>query len=242
MPAWAIKIINCRCRSFIWKGEEEINRGHCLLPWSRVCMPRELGRLGVLNLKWFGLALRCKWPWLGWDADERPWHALPNVMEREVQALFNAACQVRRGSGEIAKFWTDRWLEDGKSVAQMAPLLFSFIYPRELIVKEASHYNAWTKDVAGGLSLPAIVQFLKVWELVENTSLNMDARDTPRWMLTSDKQFSVQSAYSLFFLGKIRFACSKPIWKSKAPPRCKFFMWLVVHKRCLTADYPELRS
>jgi hypothetical protein len=32
------------------------------------------------------------------------------------------------------------------------------------------------------------------------------------------------------------FACVKPIWKSKAPMRCKFFMWLTVHRRCLTAD------
>ncbi|XBI41835.1 hypothetical protein VPH35_126241 [Triticum aestivum] len=40
----------------------------------------------------------------------------------------------------------------------------------------------------------------------------------------------------MFFMAGIRFPCYKPIWKSKAPPRCRFFMWLVVHRRCLTAD------
>ena len=49
-------------------------------------------------------------------------------------------------------------------------------------------------------------------------------------------------AYQLFFMGNTNFACYKPIWKSKAPPRCKFFMWLAVHRRCLTADNLERRN
>jgi hypothetical protein len=32
------------------------------------------------------------------------------------------------------------------------------------------------------------------------------------------------------------FGCAKLIWKSKASMKCNFFMWLVVHRRCLTAD------
>jgi hypothetical protein len=40
----------------------------------------------------------------------------------------------------------------------------------------------------------------------------------------------------MFFAANIRFPCAGAIWKSKAPARCKFFMWLVVHQRCLTAD------
>lgn len=33
LPVWAIKIINRKCRGFIWKGEEEVSGGHCLVPW-----------------------------------------------------------------------------------------------------------------------------------------------------------------------------------------------------------------
>jgi hypothetical protein len=36
LPQWALNIFNSRCRGFVWKGEEEVNGGHCLLPWSRV--------------------------------------------------------------------------------------------------------------------------------------------------------------------------------------------------------------
>ncbi|KAE8805413.1 hypothetical protein D1007_18495 [Hordeum vulgare] len=55
LPKWTIKMIDCRCRSFFSKGDENINRGHRLLPWSRVCMPVQYGGLGVLNLSWFGM-------------------------------------------------------------------------------------------------------------------------------------------------------------------------------------------
>lgn len=67
-------------------------------------------------------------------------------------------------------------------------------------------------------------------------------RDSPRWRLTESAAFSVGSAYRMFFLANAGFACAKPIWKSKATPRCKFFMWLVVHKRCQTTDNLQSRG
>lgn len=67
LPVWALKMIDRRCRSFLWKGGEDINGGHCLVPWARVCRPKEWGGLGLLNLKNFGTPLRCHWLWLGWS-------------------------------------------------------------------------------------------------------------------------------------------------------------------------------
>ena len=65
----------------------------------------------------------------------------------------------------MARFWTDRWLEDLKSVAQMALQLFSFVKDQGRSVKDAIHNQAWTKDIADRLSLPAIAHYLKVWDL-----------------------------------------------------------------------------
>jgi hypothetical protein len=49
-------------------------------------------------------------------------------------------------------------------------------------------------------------------------------------------KYSAKSAYESFFLGSTLFAPWEKIWKSWAPPKCRFFMWLVVHNKCWTAD------
>jgi hypothetical protein len=45
-------------RSFLWKGEENANGGHCLVNWPMVTHPKDLGGLGVSNLDRFGHVLR----------------------------------------------------------------------------------------------------------------------------------------------------------------------------------------
>jgi len=52
----------------------------------------------------------------------------------------------------------------------------------------------------------------------------------------SNGQYSAKSAYDGFFLGSTIFGPWERIWKSWAPPKCRFFMWLVAHNKCWTAD------
>uniref|UniRef100_A0A0D9ZL79 GST N-terminal domain-containing protein n=1 Tax=Oryza glumipatula TaxID=40148 RepID=A0A0D9ZL79_9ORYZ len=51
------------------------------------------------------------------------------------------------------------------------------------------------------------------------------------------------SAYNALFIGRIPFQ-AEPIWRSLAPPCCRYFLWLVALKRCWTADrglpHPDL--
>lgn len=81
-----------------------------------------------------------------------------------------------------------------------------------------------------------MAQYLWVWDLVQATTLSAETTDHLVWKLMEHQQFTVSSAYKMFFMAGVKFACNKPIWKSKAPPHCMFFMWLVVHRRCLTSD------
>lgn len=37
-------------------------------------------------------------------------------------------------------------------------------------------------------------------------------------------------------MGSIPFRPWEKIWKTWAPPKCRFFLWLVAHNRCWTAD------
>jgi hypothetical protein len=88
----------------------------------------------------------------------------------------------------------------------------------------------------------ALGQYLCLCDIVYSIQLQPDVPDSMVWRHSVDGSFSTAGAYSLFFAANIRFPCANAIWKSKATPRCKFFMWLVVHQRCLTADNLQRRG
>jgi hypothetical protein len=48
--------------------------------------------------------------------------------------------------------------------------------------------------------------------------------------------YSASSVYRALFQGSIGFEPAEKVWKSWAPRKCKFFIWLVEHDRCWTAD------
>jgi hypothetical protein len=154
----------------------------------------------------------------------------------------HSASFVELGNGKRAKFWTDRWLPCHRSIMEAFPILASYVRVSGISVAEALVGNRWIRDVRGGVSTQAINQYLHLWDLTSSVHLVATSEDRLIWRHTEDGQFSTSSAYSLFFAANTRFPCASAIWKSKAPARCKFFMWLVVHKRCLTADNLQKRG
>lgn len=62
--AWAIKAIDKLRKGFLWRGRKEANVGHCLLAWSKVTRPKDLGGLGISDLWNLSWALQAQWPWL----------------------------------------------------------------------------------------------------------------------------------------------------------------------------------
>lgn len=105
-PKWALDSIDRGCKAFFWAGSEEIHGGQCLVAWSRVCRPKELGGLGVLNLHTQGIALRLRWEWLRRTDNSKPWQGLAMSADKEMQAAFASlvhwgAMEAKSYSGRI---------------------------------------------------------------------------------------------------------------------------------------------
>ena len=77
LPPWAIKAIDKIRRAFLWRGWKDAKGGHCLIAWPKVCRHRELGGLGISDLKRLRCALRARWPWLRKSEPNKPWANLP---------------------------------------------------------------------------------------------------------------------------------------------------------------------
>jgi hypothetical protein len=156
--------------------------------------------------------------------------------------MIQAATFIRIGNGERVKFWFDNWLPEGISIARKFPQLVSFVGKSSITVAQALRGNRWVRDIRSSVSLVALGQYLCLCDIVCSIQLQPDIPDSMVWRHSVDGSFSTAGAYSLFFAANIRFPCANAIWKSKATPRCKFFMWLVVHQRCLTADNLQRRG
>jgi hypothetical protein len=104
--------------------------------------------------------------------------------------------------------------------------------------------NFWVIKInnQGGLSLVHLVQFAKLWKMVQHVHLDPNATDLVTWILTNDVGYSSKSAYSMQFLGHTMSSMPYLVRKPWAPPKCKAFAWLVIQNRVWMVDRLERRG
>ena len=234
---WVLKCVDKRRRAFLWKGTESVSGGHCALAWPKVCRPLDLGGLGIPDLRLQGHALCMRWLWAKSTDPNRPWATLPDHTENLVLDMFCASISVEIGNGQRSYFWTDRWIQ-GKGIRELAPALLAAVRPRvqqHRTVAQGLLNRAWVRDITGALTVQVIVEYLQIWNLVENQVVVEQAEDRFIWKWTADHCFTTASAYRAFFVGQHPIPGAKMLRKTRAPGRCKFFVWLALHDRCWTA-------
>jgi hypothetical protein len=237
LSPWAINQIDKLRRAFIWCGEQMGTAGSCKVAWLTVCRPRDLGGLGVLDLRRAGVALRARWEWKCRVDHSINWSSLPRNKDKLVTAVFKASTTSTVGSGESTFFWTDNWIQ-GTSIQTTALALFSAVSPRRrrALVSDALPNNAWVRHITGARTVQVINEFLIIWQQVRQFQLTPGSPDVIRWRLSPDGDYSSASAYGAMFFGASRLLGASEIWKTAAPPRVRFFFWLVMHNRCWTAE------
>jgi hypothetical protein len=99
-PQWAYKAVDKIRRGYLWRGRREAKGGHCLVAWSVVCRPLQLGGLGISNFTILNWALRVRWLWLQKTEPHRPWSSLRLQVPDQVRALFSMAVTTQVGNGD----------------------------------------------------------------------------------------------------------------------------------------------
>jgi hypothetical protein len=123
------------------------------------------------------------------------------------------------GDGKNTYFWKDKWL-DGKRIKEIAPTLFAMV-PKRIIntrkVSEALLNRRWISDFRGALSMPVLLDFFQLYQLLEDVVLQPRAPDSHLWRLSSSGKYSAKSSYTTLLQGAISFEPAEMIWKTWAP-------------------------
>ncbi|WVZ84165.1 hypothetical protein U9M48_031224 [Paspalum notatum var. saurae] len=105
----------------------------------------------------------------------------------------------------LQRFWADRWLQ-GRMVVEWAPNLVNLI-PKRLVqrrtVSQAPTNRSWVTNMKGALTVQVIVEYLLIWDLVDDMILQPDNPDQHCWKLSSSGSYSCKSAYNTMFIGTI---------------------------------------
>jgi hypothetical protein len=100
----------------------------------------------------------------------------------------------------------------------------------------------WISDIRGGLTVGVLVDCLKLWACLSEIELHPHIEDRHIFSVAPNGKYSAKAAYKGLFLGSCTSGQYKRVWKTWAPSKCRFFLWLVAHNRCWTADRPAKRG
>jgi hypothetical protein len=221
--------------------------------WDTVCTAKDIGGLGILNLRWMNISLVTKWLWK-LEKEDGLWQTIVKekymkgkplsvlkkkqgdsqfwrgIMDSKEEYCNNRKMEI--GNGYATSFWRDKWCGD-ESFCIKYKRLFDLSLNKEISVEGA------LRDSCNSLIFRRRL-FGVGANLLENLKMDCegycfkDSKDKPHWNLDK-KGFSVKSLYKQFKQNTTR----KPywfIWKAKIPQRIKVFLWLILEDKILSKE------
>jgi hypothetical protein len=96
--------------------------------WHLVCQPKNLGGLGLHNLRLINNALRTRWIWLQRTNISKPWSGMDLHVGQSSAAVFHASVRIHVGDGASLLFWEDAWIQ-GLTVGAIALEVLRLVRP-----------------------------------------------------------------------------------------------------------------
>jgi len=130
----------------------------------------------------------------------------------------------------------------GEAPATLYPALYKHNKRKNRTVKDAVIGNKWIQDIDYNMTVTLLTQFIALWQRLQPITLRPEEKDSITWRQTADGQYSAKWAYQLQFIGKTQSMTANITWATKAPPKCRFFIWLMLQNRVWTAARLLLRE
>ena len=246
LPPGIISAIDSRRRAFLWSGKDKTSGAKCLVKWDDVQRPSLEGGLGVKDLATQNACLLLKLlhrlhhpeqsAWAAWvrehkdilnmsdHGDGSHWSAL-----RSLLPAYRCITKVQLGDGRTTSFWHDSWF-DGSPLATVFPCLFSHCTKPDASASEVLTIGLQPMLVSR-LSPQASEELHALNEMISNITLTQ-APDSRYSKFAG--QLGTLHASAVYQASKTMGSpCnfSSFVWRNRAPPRVRFFGWLLVNNR-----------
>lgn len=117
----------------------------------------------------------------------------------------------------------------------IAPGLYKLVWRKNRKVREELQDQSCTRGLWRMSTVEEMAEFVTLWDLVQQVSLS-NQEDQLAWRWTANASYSSKSAYLAQFNGSYCSFEGSYIWKAHAKGKHKFFAWLLVQSKILTAD------
>ena len=147
--------------------------------------------------------------------------------------MFEAATRSVLRDRASTLFWTDKWLPDGP-IYDIAPNMFGAVSRQTVRSRRAREglVGGWLEDISPYLSAQTITELMEVADKLAVLELIPELEDTFEWTWDARRLYSARSCYAAYFRGLVAMSGAPAIWRSKAPSKCKIFLWLALRGRC----------
>ncbi|KAJ1704421.1 hypothetical protein LUZ63_004200 [Rhynchospora breviuscula] len=250
LPSWVIKEIDKRRRSFLWGKSNNNGKGIPLLAWDRVCLPKVVGGLGVLNLRIMNTSLMLKWLWLLYTKPSAQWPTIAQLLISsrnstapiawkthgsffwkdllKLRHIFTIATATNIADGKKTLFWYANWGSGhlhyfSSSSKPPNPNITVF---KVLSDRIAALPSPWQEQTQLAISNLHALQ----------ASMSTREADGLEWIWGSSGKFSVNSAYKMLILAGKTYSGALGIWSIKVPPTVKIFAVLLFYNKLLTQE------
>lgn len=218
-----------------------------MINWPTVCLPKQFGGMGVLNLELQNTALLLRWWWRLYTQRESLWYLIVSKIRK------------RTGAGQIGNFW----LCSGSFFwASLQKMKFIFHWGCLCIIGNGKTVSFWF-DARGGRPLRGFhgdkeIPMLPKLSLRDARNrlgeLNVSAEcmdgivfleneeDSFYWKFTADGNYTTKSTYmALVGGGKISWEHSH-IWNIRAPQTVRIFCYLLLKKQNTHKGEPQIKG
>ncbi|CAN1303199.1 Putative ribonuclease H protein At1g65750 [Linum perenne] len=264
-PAAVISSLERIQNHFLWSGVSDQNKIHWV-SWNLVKAPRDVGGLGIQDLRSLNVALLCKWHWryaverTAWwrilinlkcgsgFSDWQPvWHfstAGSSVWKWVVSLspIFWSYGVIDPGGG-MCVFWSDYWVRNVRldilfpRIAAAVRSLESLICDVFPILDRQRWHIPLRYQLRGG----ALEEWDSLIQYLDSIRMELFTEGPAyiRWPINPDGYFTVSSLRRSLIAEKFKGCATFPakvVWQSAVPTKVSCFCWKVFFSKIATVD------